>query len=153
MALQPTARQPQDLDWRTNAGHGNWAKGRWTSWRITCASRMKRDFHFPYRTKQTCQSDKTTGQPRQTNNKRIQGQANVQKIREGRGKSRWRVCVYWWGRQHSAILSHLSWLTTGTAPKHTNKTRREARKHQTNNNKRPGKQIKKSTKRLSCGPW
>ena len=41
-----------------------------------------------------------------------------------------KVCVYWWGRQHSAILSHLSWLTTGTATKHTNKTRKETKKQQ-----------------------
>ena len=40
--------------------------------------------YSPYRTRQTCQRDKVTGQPRQTKNKRIQGQANLQKIREGR---------------------------------------------------------------------
>ena len=45
----------------------------------------------------------------------------------GGRKSGWRVCVWWWGRQHSAILSHLSWADTGTAPKHTNTTGRELR--------------------------
>ena len=38
----------------------------------------------PCRTRQTFQRDKATRQPRQTKNKRIQGQANLQKIREGR---------------------------------------------------------------------
>ena len=51
--------------------------------------------YSPYRTRQTCQRDKVTGQPRQTKNKRIQGQANLQKIREGREEVTVAgVCVY-----------------------------------------------------------
>ena len=66
-------------------------------------------------------------------NKRIQGQTNLQ---QGR-KSRWRVCVWCWGRRPSAILSHLSKLTPGTGHKNNNTTTGRAdQKHQTKN--KPG---------------
>ena len=65
----------------------------------------------------------------ETTNKRIKGQTNPQP-KKGRGrKSKWRECVCCWGRQSSAILSHLRKLTGGEAYK--NKTQnRESRKRQ-----------------------
>ena len=48
----------------------------------------------PCRTRQTFQRDKATRQPRQTKNKRIQGQANLQKIRAGREDVTVARCVF-----------------------------------------------------------
>ena len=78
----------------------------------------------------------------------MKGQTNPQPKKERGGKSKWRVCVYCWGRQSSAILSHLSKLTWGEANKNAKKTEtKNTKKHHTNTrksqtNKKGGKPTK-----------
>ena len=87
-------------------------------------------------------------QDKQTTNEFKDKPTSKRYARGGR-KSRWRVCAL---MGPAAILSHLSWLTTGTAPKHTNKNKKRGQKAPDKQQQEPEKQIKKTTKRLSCGP-
>ena len=59
--------------------------------------------YSPYGTRQTSQRDRVAGQPRQTKNKTNSRTSQPPKDTRGGGCHGGKVCVHWWGRQHSAI--------------------------------------------------
>ena len=85
--------------------------------------------YSPHKTRQTCQRDEATGQPRQTKQQTNSGTNQPPDAKGGR-KSLWRMCMGCWGRRSSAILSYLSKLAPSTAHQTNINMGRADQKHQ-----------------------
>ena len=84
--------------------------------------------YSPYKTRQTCQRDEATGQPRQTKRKQTNSGRNQPLNVMGGRKSLWRVCVC--VMLGPAVLSHLSKLAASRAHQTNIKTGRADQQQQ-----------------------